>query len=162
MAFGGAGPLHAVEVARSLDIREVIVPYAPGILCAQGLIVSDLKEDFVHSARLQLDDAARDSLAKALGELNQRASEWFQHEGVPKAKRTVAAALDMRYVGQNFELSVPVGRPNGTGKPALPALDKLRDSFFDVHNQHYGFHNPDDAIEVVNVRLTASGRSPIP
>jgi len=157
MAFGGAGSLHAGEVARSLGIGEIIVPYAPGILCAQGLIVSDLKEDFVHSARIALDDGFATAIAPVLEDLNQRADIWFQSQTIGAEARTVTLALDMRYVGQNFELPVILDRTNGSGRSGVPSPDELRERFFAVHAQHYGFHNPDDAIEVVNLRLTATG-----
>ena len=107
MAFGGAGPLHAGDVARSLGIRHVLVPAHPGILCAQGLIVSDLKEDFVQSRRMPLAAASLKDLRAILKHLQERVADWFEAEGVGKRGRTVEAVLDLRYVGQNFEL--PVG-----------------------------------------------------
>ena len=87
MPFGGAGPLHARDVALSLGIREMIVPAAPGIVCAQGLLVSDLKEDFVVSQRFELNDAGTAALADALSELNRRASQWFDDENAPDQGR---------------------------------------------------------------------------
>jgi len=157
MAFGGAGALHATDVARSLGIREIIVPYAPGILCAQGLIVSDLKEDFVHSRRFTLGDGTDADLAPILKSLGDRAEAWFANQSLGDEQRAVSVALDMRYIGQNFELPVELGLAKNVGAIALPSLDVLHGRFFDVHSQHYGFHNPDDPIEVVNVRLTATG-----
>ncbi|MDH3235573.1 MAG: hydantoinase/oxoprolinase family protein, partial [Alphaproteobacteria bacterium] len=157
MAFGGAGALHAGEVARSLGIGEIIVPYAPGILCAQGLIVSDLKEDFVHSARIAVDDRFAAAIAPVFEDLNRRADSWFQSQAIGPEARAVTAALDTRYVGQNFELPVILDRANGSGRSGIPSPDELRERFFAVHTQHYGFHNPHDPIEVVNLRLTATG-----
>jgi len=158
MAFGGAGALHAGEVARSLGITEIIVPYAPGILCAQGLIVSDLKEDFVQSGRVALDDRFAAAIAPAFADLTARADDWFAAQGIEAGERAVTVALDMRYIGQNFELPVVLGRSNGSGRPTLPEAGELREHFFATHTQHYGFHNPDDPVEVVNLRLTATGR----
>jgi N-methylhydantoinase A len=157
MAFGGAGALHAGEVARSLGIKEIIVPYAPGILCAQGLIVSDLKEDFVQSGRIALDGNFAVEIAPAFADLTSRAGEWFAAQGIAPDARALTVALDMRYIGQNFELPVVLGRTNGSGRPTLPDAGELRDRFFAAHTQHYGFHNPDDPVEVVNLRLTATG-----
>ena len=157
MAFGGAGPLHASDVARSLGIREVLIPAHPGILCAQGLVVSDLKEDFVHSRRMPLAAGSLKDLRAIMKGLQQRVAAWFEAEGVGRSGRAVEAVLDLRYVGQNFELAVPLARTAGAGAPALPALGKLHELFFDAHQQHYGFHNPDDPVEVVNIRLTARG-----
>jgi len=157
MAFGGAGALHAGEVARSLGIGEIIVPYAPGILCAQGLIVSDLKEDFVHSGRFAVNDGFAAAIAPIFEDLNQRADIWFQSQDIGADARAVTLALDMRYIGQNFELPVILDRANGSGRSGIPSPDELRQRFFAVHAQHYGFHNPHDPIEVVNLRLTATG-----
>ena len=152
LAFGGAGPLHATEVARSLGIPEILVPPAPGILCAQGLIVSDLKETFVRTVRLKLDAGGLGEAARHLEELSREARAWSQREGLPDGALRIRAVLDMRYVGQNFELSVPA--------PALPALDlaALTEAFFQAHEQSYGYFTPGDPIEIVNLRLTALGR----
>ncbi|MBL8697060.1 MAG: hydantoinase/oxoprolinase family protein [Alphaproteobacteria bacterium] len=157
MPFGGAGALHAIDVARSLGIREILVPPAPGILCAQGLVVSDLKEDFVRTLRRVMDEPGRGALARELADLMAAATRWCDGEGISAANRRFAATLDMRYVGQNFELPVALGEIEGGGAPAVPDLATLRRSFFAVHEQNYGYFNPDDAVEVVNLRLAARG-----
>ncbi len=156
LPFGGAGPLHAGDVARSLGIRRILVPAAPGILCAQGLIASDLKEDFVRSARLRAGDKHLASLRTQLAELAADAASWFAKEGVRPSERRVRLSFDMRFVGQNFELPVAIGRASGGQLPRLPASDELKRRFYDVHTQFYGFHNETDPVEVVNVRLTAT------
>jgi N-methylhydantoinase A len=153
MPFGGAGALHATDVARTLGIGEIVVPPAPGILCAQGLVVSDLKEDFVRTQRTALDDRARPQVQALLDALGADAARWFATEGVEPARRAVGVTFDMRYVGQNFEL--PVGL--GTADP-LPDAAALKQLFFAVHERSYGFFNPDDPVEIVNYRLTARGR----
>ena len=153
IAFGGAGPLHAADVARSLGIREIVVPPAPGILCAQGLIVSDLKEIFVRTARVRLDGWTElDEVARHLEALAAQAEGWFASETIAKGDRRLEVSLDMRYVGQNFELPVPV-LAAGVGDAAT-----LRRAFADIHELNYGYSSPDDPVEVVNVRLTALGR----
>ena len=185
MAFGGAGPLHARDVALALGMREILVPEAPGILCAQGLIVSDLKEDFVASERIPGDAAGLRHLAGRVESLAARARAWFDTEGVPVPNRRLELAVDARYVGQNFELAVPLAAqggagPGGPAEPAarpgsagargaarssgddatipIPSPDALRERFLEVHEAAYGYANPHDAIEIVNVRLTARGR----
>ena len=179
MAFGGAGPLHARDVALALGMREILVPAAPGILCAQGLIVSDLKEDFVASERIPGDTAGLRRLAGQVEALTARARTWFDTERVPARSRRLELAVDARYVGQNFELAVPLAVQGGAGsggpaEPAgasgvarssgddapipIPAPDALRERFLQVHEAAYGYANPHDPIEIVNVRLTARGR----
>jgi N-methylhydantoinase A len=157
MPFGGAGPLHASAVARDLGIREILVPESPGILCAQGLIVSDLKEDFVRSRRAPLDRTGLKQVHAALRELMGDARAWFKRERVASTDRAAELVLDMRYVGQNFELPVAVAGFGSDKTPELPHLDALRDAFFEAHAQYYGFFNPDDPVEIINVRLTARG-----
>ena len=197
MAFGGAGPLHARDVALALGMREILVPAAPGILCAQGLIVSDLKEDFVAGERIAGDTAGLRRLAGQVEVLTGRARAWFDTERVPARSRWLELAVDARYVGQNFELTVPLAARGGAGPggstevgvraesagasgnaaPAeavdpigsvdasgadaplpIPSPDALRERFLQVHEAAYGYANPHDPIEIVNVRLTARGR----
>jgi len=156
LPFGGAGPLHASEVALALGICRFLVPTAPGILCAQGLIASDLKDDMVRSARVLLDKNNLDRIRGILDDLLRNAHAWFAREQVRPAERRVSVALDMRYVGQNFELAVPVGSVRGERLPKLGSAEKLRSRFFAVHDQFYGFHSDDDPVEIINVRLSAS------
>ncbi len=156
LPFGGAGPLHASEVARALGISQFLVPAAPGILCAQGLIASDLKDDIVRSARVRLERESVPELRKILKNLAAAADDWFQREFVARGDRKIAISLDMRYVGQNFELPVPVGVAIGGRSPPLPDVKRLRSGFFRAHDRYYGFHNETDPVEIINVRLTAS------
>jgi N-methylhydantoinase A len=151
-AFGGAGPLHATEVARSLGIREILVPPEPGILCAQGLVVSDLTEDFVRTDRLPLEEESRSRIERHLAALTEHADKWFLQEAIEPGNRILEVSLDLRYVGQNFEIAVRLH------SAALPPFDELRDRFFKLHEQSYGYFNPDDPVEMVNLRLAARGR----
>ena len=159
MPFGGAGPLHARDVAASLGIREVLVPGAPGIVCAQGLVVSDLMENFVLSERSRLDDDTPERVRERVGRLLDEAEHWFANESVPSGTRGIDLSLDMRYAGQNFELSVPLdaGTPASPLR-AVPDLETLAEHFYRVHDASYGYHSREDAVEVVNYRLTARGR----
>lgn len=156
LPFGGAGPLHASQVARALGISRFLVPAAPGILCAQGLIASDLKRDFVRSTRSALSGTGLRSVHAALRHLKRAADDWFAGQSVARAKRKLTLSLDMRYVGQNFELSVPIGTSAGGQLSPIPHADKLSARFFLVHDQYYGFHNEADPIEIISARLTAS------
>ncbi len=158
MPFGGAGPLHARDVALALGMREILVPPAPGILCAQGLVVSDLKEDFVTSGRIPGDEVGVRRLAEHARDLAGRARAWLDAEGVPAGGHRLELAVDARYVGQNFELTVPVAAGDSAEALPVPSPRTLRERFFEVHEAAYGYANPHDPIEIVNVRLTARGR----
>ena len=162
VAFGGAGPLHARDVAEALGIRTVLVPEVPGIVCAQGLVIADLKEDFVLGRRVELKAETTGELARVVAELAGRAETWFGEEAIADAHREVELVFDARYVGQNFEIRVPVaaGPPKVLdGLPDPGSIAPITARFFEVHEVAYGYHNPDDPVEVVNVRLTAFGRT---
>lgn len=158
LAFGGAGPLHAREVAASLSMSEIIVPSAPGILCASGLIAADLKESFVSTIRMPLDETSSKDLDANWADLSATAERWFLDESVPHEMRVISGNLEMRYVGQNFELSVPLAADAGNGRIAMPPVSDVLAEFFALHERSYGYFNAEDAVEVVNLRLTARRR----
>jgi len=153
LPFGGAGPLHATDVARSLGIRRCLVPFAPGILCAQGLIVSDLRETFVRTAVTPLAPERMNDIRARIAELKTQAESWFVAEAIAKADQVSDIVLDARFVGQNFELPVALGDAD-----PLPCPENIRHLFFAEHERAYGFHNPADPVEIVNFRLIAVGR----
>lgn len=157
LAMGGAGPLHASDVARALGMRTVLVPPAPGILCAQGLVMSDLREDFIASGGFVLTDESLSALRSELERLARAGAAWAIENDLSEEDYRPSLSFDMRYVGQNFELRVPVTdafSPAGS----LPAPAELRRRFFAAHDQSYGFHDPEAEVEIVNLRMTAHGR----
>ena len=159
LAFGGGGPLHAGAVASSLEMREVIVPPAPGILCAAGLNASDLKEDFVRTVRVVVSEGASlDRVAESLRALHERAKQWFEVERIPTERRYVRVVLDMHYVGQNFELSVPITGASGGRTAYAPHDVELQRMFFSAHERTYGYYSPNDPVQILNCRLMAGGR----
>ena len=155
--FGGAGPLHAIEVARALGMRRVLVPELPGLLCAQGLIGAEQRESFVRSVLVPLTERSLTSIAGDIAALRARADAWFEAEQIAPAHQDVRLVLDMRYVGQNFELTVPVP----SWPAAVPSADLLREAFLVAHERSYGFHSGAAPIEVVNLRLDTAGRHPV-
>ncbi len=150
--FGGAGGLHATDVARALGISQVVIPNAPGILCADGLIESDLQENFVTTCRAQLGEDLREVKA-ALATLSSQADKWIADETDGAGTAQKIASVDMRYVGQNYELPVLISA--SADAPVLPATDALKESFFDAHLRSYGYVDRDAPVEVMNVRLKA-------
>ena len=153
-AFGGAGPLMASAVARAIGISRILIPPHPGLLCAQGLIVADQLEHFVRTLRLPLSGELDAVIGPALTLLDGEAIAWFDGQGVPEAARGSTYSLDMRYIGQNFELSIPFAPGE--------ALDgeELARRFNTAHDEAYGFHNEKAKLEIVSVRLAASGSYP--
>jgi N-methylhydantoinase A/oxoprolinase/acetone carboxylase beta subunit len=151
VAFGGAGPMQAAEVAESLGIPEVIVPPYPGITSAMGLLTSDLKYDQMRTVFMTegaIDSARLDrELAAAAEELRAALRE----DGVADAEIEVAAGLDCRYVGQGYELRIPL--------PEERFSPEALEEFHRLHEQEYG-HAFRDPIEIVNLRVTAYGKRP--
>ncbi|MFQ5760009.1 MAG: hypothetical protein ACE5HM_03440 [Acidiferrobacterales bacterium] len=127
-------------------------------MCAEGLIVSDLKEDFVVSHRTDIEGANLPQIREHTTGLIANAQRWFDAERVPPEGQSLELSLDMRYVGQNFELAVPIMSGAAITPDSVPDAIGLRKHFFDVHDTAYGYHNPHDVVEIVNYRLTARGR----
>jgi N-methylhydantoinase A len=153
VAFGGAGPLHAARLAKELDISRILVPRNPGILCAMGLLLTDLRADFAITRRRVLQAGVLSDIADAFVELAARAETWFEAEGIEAADRQTTRAVDMRYAGQNYELSVAL--PTGSIAPAT--LEALAEGFAVAHQRAYGFVADDDPVELVTFRVEAIG-----
>ncbi|WP_043361232.1 hydantoinase/oxoprolinase family protein [Belnapia sp. F-4-1] len=142
--FGGAGPLHGCALADLLGIRTVLVPPSPGVLCAQGLLAADLKAEFSRS--LHAGEAGDAAVEAAFAALEAEATAWFAEEAVPPAARRTRRVVLMRYAGQGSELAVP-----WSGAANAPA------AFGAAHRALYGFELPGTAVEMVTLRLEATG-----
>jgi N-methylhydantoinase A len=158
VAFGGAGPLHAADVARELGMR-VLVPPAPGVLCAMGVLTKDVALDLSRTRPLR--DSAPGAAADVddlFATLQQRAADAFSTHGMDAGRMRVARKVDARYVGQNFELSVPVA----PGRIDAAALQAIRSAFNAAHVRLYGYDLPDRPIELITFRVQASLAVPKP
>jgi len=153
MAFGGAGPLHAVRLAQELDIRRIIVPRNPGILCAMGLLLTDLRADFSSTRLMPLEASSIPQMQAAVDHVDAQAQAWFQREGIAPADSRRSLTVDMRYEGQNYELSVPL--PEGPVTPAT--LAALQEGFEREHKRLYGFLAEGEKINCVTFRAGALG-----
>ncbi|MGH2882451.1 MAG: hydantoinase/oxoprolinase family protein, partial [Solirubrobacteraceae bacterium] len=151
VAFGGAGPLHAAEVAESLDIPEVIVPPHPGITSASGLLTSDLKYDQMQTVFMVQGAVDEDRLNDGLSEIEEELRGWLRRDGVADADIEVSRMLDCRYAGQGYELRLGLAG----GRFSEADLDE----FHALHEREYG-HSFGDPIEIVNARVSAVGRRP--
>ncbi|WP_158735925.1 hydantoinase/oxoprolinase family protein [Alteribacillus sp. YIM 98480] len=153
VAFGGAGALHAAHVAKELGIKKVLVPDSPGILCAVGLLASDLRMDFVKTERLKAAPQNLSLIDEKLNELITEAKEWLLEEGVPMEQQMIDCKIDIRYVGQNYELSIPI-------KGALKTeenLKVLQQAFHSEHEKAYGYANEREEVECINYRVIGRG-----
>ena len=154
IAFGGAGALHAVAVADSLGIHRVLIPATPGILCAVGLLSSDIRTDYVRTHITDLNDDCCETLNQLYQQMEQEANEWLDTEHVEEKDKVLKRYADVRYYGQNFELSVEV--PDGSFHPGV--IKSIRDSFHREHKREYGYCRENGLVQIVNYRLVAFGK----
>ena len=153
VAFGGAGPLHAARLAAELDIRRVLVPRNPGILCAMGLLLADLRADFATTRLLALSSPAIGEVEVIVAGLRRRCEAWFADAGIEANARRVALSVDMRYAGQNYELSVPLV----PGPVSGATIDGLAAGFATAHQRLYGFVAENEPMQLVTFRAEATG-----
>lgn len=152
VAYGGAGPLHAVDVARELGMKTVLIPESPGILCALGLLVADLKMDYVQTKIMMADSTNLNDIQIELKKLDSKAGKWFEKENIEESHRIVNRSLNMRYKGQNYELSVQL-----TGELENEAqLNQIIDRFHKTHEKRYGYANYKEEVQIVNFRTVVS------
>ncbi|HUF93677.1 MAG TPA: hydantoinase/oxoprolinase family protein, partial [Candidatus Limnocylindria bacterium] len=153
IAFGGAGPMHAVALAEEIGIRRVLVPRHPGNFSALGLLASDIKHDDVRTRVGPLRERLP-LLAALFAEMEEAAARQLELEGFGAAQQRRRRSLDLRYRGQAFELNVAVD-------DALD-LDVIEAAFHVQHRGAYGHASPGAVVELVNARLAAHGVVPKP
>lgn len=154
VAFGGAGPLHAARLARELGLARVLVPKSPGVLCALGLLLSDLKTTFSATRLCRLETGEEREIAAGFEAVVERAREWFEAEGTVPEDRGINLSLDMRYAGQGHELNVACEA--GADDNALIAT--LKAGFERAHTQMYGYVAPEEPIQITTFRAEAVAR----
>ena len=153
VAFGGAGPVHANRLAAELDIPTVLVPMSPGTTSAMGLLVTDIKHD--HSATLiqRADALDAERVNRLYREMEARGEKALLAEGMGHSRIGFERLVDMRYVGQSYELSIPLGEAR-----VEDVLERMLADFHAEHERAYGFAAPEEPVELVTLRLTAVGR----
>ena len=156
LPFGGAGPIHGSDLARLLGISSVVVPPSPGVLSAIGLTVSSLRNEFSRTSlqNAQTFDAA--AVSSAFDELQQEAVAWLDEEEVPDHSRSIEWEVAMRYKHQGFELNVPWT----DRRVDADALARVTEGFHHLHEQLYSFSQEDTPVEIVTLRVTATGTLP--
>jgi N-methylhydantoinase A len=151
--FGGAGPLHALAVAAETGIETVLVPPRPGVASAFGLLVADLKHDFARTLVLRIDRVDEAELDTVFGELAAKGRPLLEREGIAESAMRFDRMLDLRYVGQSYHLTIPLASAPIT----RATLQEARSRFDEAHFAAYGYSEPTEACEVVNVRVSAMG-----
>jgi N-methylhydantoinase A len=156
IAFGGAGPIHACALADELQIPEVIVPPAPGAFSALGLVATDLRRDWSRTLYTDIGTVDPASVAEALAAMESAGTDMLETAQVPTERRALLRFADVRYRRQAYELTVPLAE----GPVTRETLKGLADAFHEKHRQTYGHANTAEAVQLVNLRLTALGRLP--
>jgi N-methylhydantoinase A len=153
IAYGGAGPLHAVQVAREIGIRTVIVPMAPGVFSSFGMLFSDLRYDFVRTSLMRLDEASFGRIEKVYRALEGQGRKAIAGTSVKPQRIEVKRAVDMRYVGQEHPVTVDL--PMSVFKRRdRKAIKRLFDA---MHERRYGTSAPMESAEIVSLRTTVAG-----
>jgi N-methylhydantoinase A len=156
VAYGGAGPLHANALAKLMGSFPVIVPPAPGLLCAIGDLVADFRDEFAQTYIRLLADASGSEVAEILDGLGEHARTWLEGEGIAPEAQRLAFTADMRYHRQGYEIPVAL-EPD---EVRAGGLADLEERFNGLHEQLYGFRMPGTACEIVNLRAVGYGTVP--
>ena len=160
-AFGGAGPLHAIDVAKDLGMTKVFIPPNPGILCAEGLLGSDLVADLIQPSLAPFDEDVFETLIVAKSNLSMRTKDWFSSESVGVKDQRQAWSVDLRYAGQNFELAINFENNQFNRDTAVA----LRAEFDKAHEVAYGYSQSTEPVELVGMRVKLAGvlsKPPLP
>lgn len=159
LAAGGAGPLHSVSLADTIGSNLVVVPNYPGITAATGLLVGDLKYDYIKSRIVSLNKADNEKIMlinEDIHELMNAASSQLSQDGVQEENIQLERIAECRYAGQGFELRVPIpdGEINGE------AVSLIIDRFHEIHQQEYSHSFPNNQVELITLRVVATGKTP--
>lgn len=151
---GGSGPVHAVELAEELGIREVIVPPAPGLLSSQGLLSADIRYDFRRTFVAPAETVPLDECTALVDDLRAEGERALSQYKLPASRTEFVVSADMRYLGQAYEINVPVP----TMKFDAAARDAVIEAFHQAHERLYGRRHAEGSVQFVNILLTVIGR----
>jgi N-methylhydantoinase A len=155
VAFGGAGPLHAADLAADLGLSKVIIPEAPGVFSALGLLWADLRADFSATARKNLNIENAADLQSILDRLDSEAAQWLANEKVQASRQLFVRSADMRYPLQNYEINVTL--PSGPVDAIW--LKRAADAFHAAHQRLYSYCDRGEQVQLVNLRVAAIGKT---
>jgi N-methylhydantoinase A len=152
LAFGGAGPMLACFLARELNVAGVLVPLAPGTVSALGGLVADLRNDFIKTLFLDLDEKTAIDLRASFGDLEQAARQWLKEQDF-SGKTQIALSADMRYRGQSYEIETPLKAEDVQAGSA----DAIRSAFHKEHARLFGHSSEGTVVQIINLRLVVCG-----
>lgn len=153
IAFGGGGAMHAVSLAEELKVKKVIVPVNASVFSAWGMLMSDLRRDFLQTSVVNLTTASFESIAKRFGEIASGASRQCEEEGISAEQMYLERYADMRYLGQEHTIKVELPAGDITEK----SIQELIESFHDAHQREYAFRL-DNEVELVNYHVVVFGK----
>ena len=154
VAFGGAGPLHANRLAAETDMPTTIVPMSPGTTSALGLLVTDLKHDYSTTMIERIERLDIAAVENVYGEMEASGRSTLKREGVPPEEMSFLRQVDMRYVGQSYELTVSLSHKTLSSAE----IDRVLQQFHQEHDRAYGFSAPGESVEFVSLKLAAIGQ----
>jgi N-methylhydantoinase A len=154
VGFGGAGPVHANALQRDCEMPTLVIPRAPGIFSATGLLGTDLKRDSSITLLRPVDELDVAEVEQAFAALEETGAGELAREGLPRERIAFVRQADMRYVGQSFELTIPLAESPFEAAQA----EALHERFHAEHERVYGFSAPAEPAELVSLRLTTVGR----
>jgi N-methylhydantoinase A/oxoprolinase/acetone carboxylase beta subunit len=149
LAFGGAGGMHACEIAEALEMKTVIIPQQAGVLSALGMLMADVTKDYTASVLMRASELAPRDLDRRYAPLLAAGQRDLAAEGLRGAKATFSKWIDVRYAGQSYEIT-------------MPFTSNYQKVFHELHGKTYGYSNPDRPVEVVNIRVIATGKAQKP
>ncbi len=156
VGFGGAGPLHAGWVAHELNIKRILIPKHPGIECASGILVADMRSDFTRTKILLPEPKDLNEINSIFQKLENQAKNWLSAEGLLPEQQIFTASVDMRYQGQNFELTIPLPK----NQLSENDLTVMIESFYEAHERNYGYFNSTEPTQLITYRVEALGERP--
>jgi N-methylhydantoinase A len=156
VAAGGAAPLHTGVLAKALGIPRLIVPHASSVFCALGGLEADMKYDYVRTYLVKMGTLKSEQLFNSFEELRKEGVARLEKDGIPDNMRSFEYWLEMRYVGQHWDIPVPVHMRNGS----KPELSEIVEEFHTRHEKVHGYKLEEREVEIANIRLMAIGKSP--
>jgi N-methylhydantoinase A len=157
VAFGGAGPLHACELAKEIGMRKVVIPLYPGALSAFGLVTSDIRHDYVQTIAKSAASADPGTMRRAYAMMEEKAKAQLLEEKVPDDVIDIQWTADLRYAGQAYELNVRLPRKSQLTRRDIEATVAR---FHSLHQKVYAYSSTDEPVDIINVRLIAIGQVP--